>query len=69
MTTARASTNRSSARIEGATFLRARCPAARHEALDGLGHMGPITHPDVVNARIICFLMAQHELVCELAWA
>lgn len=50
-------------------LLRARWPAARHETLDGLGHMGPITHPDMVNARIMRFLMAQRERVCEPAWA
>lgn len=50
-------------------LLRARWPAARHETLDGLGHMGPITHPDVVNARIIRFLMVQRGRVSEPAWA
>jgi pimeloyl-ACP methyl ester carboxylesterase len=28
--------------------------------LEGLGHMGPVTHPDVVNARIAAFL-EQHR--------
>jgi pimeloyl-ACP methyl ester carboxylesterase len=48
--------------------LRALWPAAHHETLDGLGHMGPITHPDVVNARIVRFLMAQRETAPEPAW-
>lgn len=31
-------------------------PCAELVELDGLGHMGPITHPDVVNPRIAGFL-------------
>jgi pimeloyl-ACP methyl ester carboxylesterase len=31
-------------------------PRARHEELPGLGHMAPVTHPEVVNARIEEFL-------------
>jgi len=48
-------------------LLRALCPAARHETLDGLGHMGTITHPDAVNARIVRFMMARCEAVFEPA--
>lgn len=35
-----------------AALLRDQLPRARHEVLDGLGHMGPITDADRVNARI-----------------
>ncbi|HEV3011468.1 MAG TPA: alpha/beta hydrolase [Burkholderiales bacterium] len=31
-------------------------PQAELVELEGLGHMGPVTHPDVVNARIAGFL-------------
>ena len=34
-------------------------PRARHEALEGMGHMGPITHAQTVAARIARFLDAQ----------
>jgi pimeloyl-ACP methyl ester carboxylesterase len=27
-------------------------PDVRVEQFDGLGHMGPVTHPDLVNAAI-----------------
>jgi pimeloyl-ACP methyl ester carboxylesterase len=33
-------------------------PNATHIEFAGLGHMGPITHPDVVNAEIERFLLA-----------
>ncbi|MCW5636316.1 MAG: alpha/beta hydrolase [Rubrivivax sp.] len=36
--------------------LRELLPAATHETLAGLGHMAPLTHTDVVNARIAAFL-------------
>jgi pimeloyl-ACP methyl ester carboxylesterase len=49
-----------------ATLLRLAFPLAQHAALDGLGHMGPITHPAAVNARIAAFLSAlQEELDLE----
>lgn len=30
-------------------------PGARVEELAGLGHMGPVTHPDIVNERVAAF--------------
>jgi pimeloyl-ACP methyl ester carboxylesterase len=36
--------------------LRAAWPQAEHRAFDALGHMGPITHADVVNEAIEDFL-------------
>jgi pimeloyl-ACP methyl ester carboxylesterase len=42
-------------------LLRVAFPLAQHAALDGLGHMGPITHPAAVNARIATFLSALQE--------
>lgn len=39
-----------------AMILRKAFPLAQHTTLDGLGHMGPITHPAAVNARIGGFL-------------
>jgi pimeloyl-ACP methyl ester carboxylesterase len=48
------------------TLLRALWPAAHHETLPGLGHMGPVTHPDIVNARIQRFLAAcDRSVVCS----
>ena len=31
-------------------------PRAERVELEGLGHMGPITHPELVNERIRAFL-------------
>jgi len=39
-----------------ATMLWQAFPQAQHDTLDGLGHMGPITHPAAINARIDAFL-------------
>ena len=36
--------------------LRAALPLAGHDKLPGMGHMGPLTHPAVVNPRIRQFL-------------
>lgn len=44
-----------------ATLLRQAFPLAQHVTLDSLGHMGPITHPAAVNARIADFLRALPE--------
>jgi len=44
-----------------ATLLRQAFPLAQHVTLDSLGHMGPITHPTAVNARIATFLSALPE--------
>jgi pimeloyl-ACP methyl ester carboxylesterase len=37
-------------------------PSASRIELPGLGHMGPVTHPDVVNALVALFLDSQHRL-------
>ena len=39
-----------------AQLLRAALPLALHEELPGIGHLGPITHPRIVNERIRQFL-------------
>ena len=39
-----------------AKMLRVLLPGARHELLEGMGHMGPITHPTLVNERLVRFL-------------
>ena len=41
-----------------ATIARAALPRARHAALAGLGHMGPLTHASCVNERIVAHLLA-----------
>jgi pimeloyl-ACP methyl ester carboxylesterase len=38
-------------------------PHATHEMLPGMGHMGPITHAAVLNARIEEFLRSAEEAV------
>jgi pimeloyl-ACP methyl ester carboxylesterase len=38
-------------------LLRDAFPAATHQALVGMGHMGPVTHPEQVNSRIEQFLI------------
>jgi pimeloyl-ACP methyl ester carboxylesterase len=40
-----------------AEILRSSLPHAEHARLQGLGHMGPLTHAAVVNARIADFLL------------
>jgi pimeloyl-ACP methyl ester carboxylesterase len=42
-----------------AALLRAALPAARHETIMGAGHMGPVTHAAVVNARLERYLDEQ----------
>ena len=42
-------------RIAG--LLRALLPDAQHETLPGAGHLGPITHPSLVNERLLGFLL------------
>lgn len=42
-----------------AAELRAALPHAQHVTVPKAGHMGPVTHPDVVNALIADFLMEQ----------
>ncbi len=42
-------------------LLRDAWPAAEHAVLAGLGHMGPLTDPAVVNGRITDFLLRQVE--------
>jgi pimeloyl-ACP methyl ester carboxylesterase len=41
-----------------AALLRQALPADQHRVLDGMGHMGPVTHPDTVNPRIASFLLS-----------
>ena len=56
-----------------AELLRHAFPHARHDVLQGMGHMGPITHASDVNRRIVDFLHAHapprsvFEPVSELA--
>jgi len=40
-------------------LLAATLPQARRVQLPGVGHMGPVTHPEPVNAEIAAFLMTQ----------
>jgi pimeloyl-ACP methyl ester carboxylesterase len=37
-------------------------PAAAHEAMPGLGHMGPLTHAALFNARLLRFLRAREPV-------
>jgi pimeloyl-ACP methyl ester carboxylesterase len=39
-----------------ARILAAALPRAQHVEFEKLGHMGPLTHPDVVNEAIDKFL-------------
>ena len=32
-------------------------PHGKMENLEGIGHMGPVTHPEIVNSRIEAFLI------------
>jgi len=43
---------------EIAAILRAACPAWRHQEVPGVGHMAPLTRPDVINPIIGSFLDA-----------
>jgi pimeloyl-ACP methyl ester carboxylesterase len=43
---------------EIAAILRSACPAWRHREVSGVGHMGPLTRPDVINPIIGSFLDA-----------
>ncbi len=49
-------TRSTSAALQMAALLRALLPHGRHEALEGLGHMAPITHALAVNDRLMRFL-------------
>jgi len=42
-----------------AELMRVALPRARHSILDGMGHMGPLTHSEVVNRQIVQFLDRQ----------
>jgi pimeloyl-ACP methyl ester carboxylesterase len=42
-----------------AALLRTLLPRARHETLEGIGHLGPITHASLVNERLQGFLAEQ----------
>ena len=48
-------------------ILRDTLPDARVVELDGLGHMGPITHPPLVDAAIASFLAQDVEQVSKAA--
>ena len=43
---------------EIAAILRAACPTWRHQEVPGVGHMAPLTRPDVINPIIGSFLDA-----------
>ncbi|HVG04077.1 MAG TPA: alpha/beta hydrolase [Burkholderiaceae bacterium] len=44
-----------------AALLRVELPDAEHAVLPAMGHMGPITHAQEVNHRLVEFLQAQAE--------
>jgi pimeloyl-ACP methyl ester carboxylesterase len=46
-----------------AALLRDALPAAGHETLPALAHMGPLTHAHAFNQRVEQFLLAQHRRV------
>jgi pimeloyl-ACP methyl ester carboxylesterase len=48
-------------------LLRFALPYAHHEMLPGMGHLGPVTHTPIVNARIAGFLDAEVALQAALA--
>jgi pimeloyl-ACP methyl ester carboxylesterase len=43
------------------TLLSSVLPRARILELEGIGHMGPVTHPEVVNSAIETFLLKMSE--------
>lgn len=49
-------TRSTSAALQMAALLRTLLPHGRHEALEGLGHMAPVTHALAVNDRLMRFL-------------
>jgi pimeloyl-ACP methyl ester carboxylesterase len=49
--------------------LRAALPLVEHEELQGLGHMGPITHPAQVNQRVRRFLRTQEGFATTATFA
>ncbi|NRF65867.1 hypothetical protein HLB44_02585 [Aquincola sp. S2] len=44
------------AALHVSALLRCLLPHGRHEVLDGLPHMAPLTHPAPVNDRLLRFL-------------
>jgi pimeloyl-ACP methyl ester carboxylesterase len=52
-------TRTTAAALQMARLLRDLLPQARHEALEGLGHMAPLTHALPVNDRLMRFLNAE----------
>lgn len=48
-------------------LLRFALPYAHHEMLSGMGHLGPVTHAPIVDARIASFLDAEVALQAALA--
>ena len=49
-----------------AQILRLALPRATHEKLPGMGHLGPVTHAEDVNRRIVAFI-AEYALEAALA--
>ena len=49
-------TRSTSAAQQVAALLHTLLPHGRHEALEGLGHMAPLTHALAVNDRLMRFL-------------
>jgi pimeloyl-ACP methyl ester carboxylesterase len=47
-------------------LLRYTLPYAQHEMLPGMGHLGPVTHAPIVNARIAGFMDAEVALQAAL---
>lgn len=45
------------AALRVAQLLQGLLPRADHETLPGIGHLGPITHPELVNDRLLRFLL------------
>lgn len=52
-----------------AAHLSARLPDARHEQLPGLAHMGPVTHAQQVNERLLAWLLPRLARQRRLAQA
>ncbi|MGM9490449.1 alpha/beta fold hydrolase [Ideonella sp. YS5] len=58
-------TRTTTAALALAQLMRELLPAAAHEAMPGLGHMGPLADPARVNARLLRFLQAQEPAGLE----
>ena len=40
-------------------------PGAELELVDGLGHMAPVTNPDIINSRIVDHIEQSRTIACE----